>query len=62
MPQTMQASAIVLSCSPELDGKTVVLKTPHTLGRRVQKNEAGVENTKRYYIGCWEKVVINSLT
>lgn len=58
----MQASAIVLGCSPELDGKTVVLKTPHTLGHRVQKNQAGVENTKRCYVGCWEKVVINSLT
>lgn len=28
-PQTIQATAVVLGCSQELDGKTLLLKIPH---------------------------------
>ena len=30
-PRTIQATAIALACPPELNGKSLLLKTPHTL-------------------------------
>lgn len=32
-PQIIWPTAIALGCLPELEGKTLVLKTPHTLDR-----------------------------
>lgn len=41
--QKVQVLIIFLGCQPELDGKTMLLKTLHCLGCTAPKNQAGME-------------------
>lgn len=50
-PQTVETVAIALGCPPELEGKTLLLKTPHTSdtglrGIKVERSEFAMHAIK----------------